>query len=151
MAKIFVDANPKGIAYYVDGEASGYQPLPTGYTSMEAEYIAVMYGLSEFFLRWSKELDARDSNLDTELSKFMHEPIFVPVASPSQKTKRPLPDPILVLSDNEVVVKQLSRQYHIGNDRLRKLAQQIWQMTQNIEVKFQWISRKDNLAGNMLS
>jgi len=56
----------------------------------------------------------------------------------------------MVCSDNEVVVKQLTRQYHINNDRLRKLAQQVWQMIQNVDVKFEWVSRKDNPAGMML-
>ena len=75
---------------------------------------------------------------------------FADVASPADKTKRLLPPPVLVCSDNEVVVKQLSREYHIGNDRLRKLALQIWQQMQNVDVKFQWIPRAENMAGMML-
>jgi len=144
MPKIYVDANPRAVAYCIDGGGSNYQLLPSGYTSMQAEYMAVIYGLNEFFLKWNKELDARDSDRDPETGK------FVRVSTPSQQTKRPLPPPILILSDNEVVVKQLSRQYHIKEDRLRKLAQQVWDMTQNLEVKFEWISRKENLAGKML-
>ena len=61
-----------------------------------------------------------------------------------------LPPPVLVCCDNEVVVRQLSREYHIGNDKLRKLAQRVWQMTKNVEVKYQWIPRAENLAGKML-
>lgn len=152
MPKLYCDANPSCVAYVLEGEVvgSGYQQLPRGHTNMEAEYLAVMHGLNEYFLKWNKELDARQYDLDQEASKAAGEPVFASVASPSERTKRPLPPPVLVLSDNEVVVKQLSRQYHIGNDRLRKLAQQIWNMTQNVEVKYEWISRKENIAGKML-
>jgi len=112
---------------------------------MEAEYLAIQYGLNEYFLKWNKELDARQDNMSLESGGE-----FYKVATPSQETPRPLPPPVLVCSDNEVVVRQLSREYHIGNDRLRKLAQRIWQMTQNVDVKYCWVSRKENLAGMML-
>jgi ribonuclease HI len=110
---------------------------------MEAEYIAIIYGLNEYFLKWNKQLDARQYNglSDSELTK---------VSDILAHTKQPLPDAVLVCCDNEVVIKQLSRQYHIANDRLRKLAQQVWDMTKNVEVTFQWVPRKDNLAGFML-
>jgi len=145
MPRLFVDANPRTVAYVMDGGGSGYQSLPIGNTSMEAEYMAVIYGLNEYFLKWNKELDARYSDLDPETGEFVDG-----VGTPADRTVRPLPPPVLVCSDNEVVVKQLSRQYHIGNSRLRKLAQQIWQMTENVEVKYEWIPRKSNLAGKML-
>jgi len=150
MPRLYCDANPRTIAYVLDGGGSGYQDLPDGHTSMEAEYLAIIYGLNEYFLKWSRELDARQDDIDTEMSKLSGEMEFGSVASPADKTKRPLPPPVLVLSDNEVVVRQLTRQYHIGNDRLRKLAQRVWQMTQNVEVKYQWIPRAENLAGKML-
>lgn len=154
MPKLYTDANPRMIAYYLEGHGmdgvSGYQDLADGYTSMESEYLAVIYGLNEYFLKWNKELDARQSALDAEKAKRTGEFDFTDVASPVDKTKRPLPPPVLVCSDNEVVVRQLSRDYHIGNDRLRKLAQRVWQMTKNVEVKFCWVSRKENLAGKML-
>ena len=153
MPKLYTDANPRTIAYVLENGGSGYQELPPGHTSMTAEYMAIIYGLNEYFIRWNKELDARfdtmtqesiDEASKTERSEFYN------VASPSDKTPRPLPPPVLVCCDNEVVVKQLSRQYHIGNERLRKLAQGVWQMTQNVDVKYQWIPRAENLAGKML-
>ena len=150
MPKLYVDANPRMVAYLLDGGGSGYQQLPPGHTSMEAEYLAVMYGLNEYFLKWNKELDPRYGDLDTERMRATGEVRFENVASPADHTVRPLPPPVLVCSDNEVVVKQLSRDYHIGNERLRKLAQQIWQQVQNVEVKVQWIPRGENLAGKML-
>ena len=146
MPRLYCDANPRCVAYVLDGGGSGYQMLPSGrYTSMEAEYLAIQYGLNEYFLKWNKELDARQYDMSIESGKE-----FYKTATPSQETPRPLPPPVLVLSDNEVVVKQLSRQYHISNDKLRKLAQQIWQMTSNIDVRYEWVSRKENPAGMML-
>ena len=152
--RLYCDANPKTIAYVLDGGGSGYQDLPAGHTSMEAEYLAIMYGLNEYFLKWNRELDARDADMTREskaAAELDHrQDEFFQVSSPSDRTKRPLPPAVLVLSDNEVVVKQLSRQYHIANERLRKLAQQIWTMTKNVEVKYQWIPRAENIAGKML-
>ena len=150
MPKLYVDANPHCVAYVLENGGSGYQYLQQGYTGMEAEYLAVIYGLNEYFLKWNKELDARQSDMDVEEMRRTGKVEFVDVASPADRTKRPLPSPVLVCSDNETVVKQLSREYHIGNDRLRKLAQQIWQQIQNVDVKFAWVSRNENLAGKML-
>jgi len=150
MPKLFVDANPSCIAYVLEDGGSGYQYLQSGHTSMEAEYLAISYGLNEYFLKWNKELDARQSEMDVEKMRATGEVDFADVASPADRTRRPLPPPVLVCSDNEVIVKQLSRQYHIGNDRLRKLAQQIWQQMQNVDVKFQYVPRGENLAGKML-
>ena len=138
------------IAYVLDGGGSGYQNLSEGLTSMEAEYLAIIYGLNEYFLKWNRELDARFGDLDVERLKVTGEEEFADVASPSDKTPRPLPDPVLVCCDNMVVVKQLSRQFHIGSSNLRKLAQRTWQMTENIDVKYEWIRRSENLAGYML-
>lgn len=145
MPRLYVSASHRTIAYTLDGGGSGYQELPDELATTESEYLAVIYGLNQYFLGWSKELDARQYDMTLE-SKGE----FYKVASPAEETPRPLPPPVLVCSDNEVVVKQLSRQYHIGNSRLRKLAQQVWQMTENVDVKYAWVSRKENLAGKML-
>ena len=158
MPRIYTDANPRMIAYLIEDGDSGYQHLPVEVSAMEAEYMAIIYGLNEFFLRWNRELDARQADMTREslaeakrkeLAGEVTDPFFG-AGSPSDKTKRPLPPPIMILSDNEVVVKQLSRQFHIGNDRLRKLAQNIWNMTKNLEVLYQWTPRKQNKAGYML-
>lgn len=145
MPRLYVDANPRMVAYVLDGGGSDYQKLPLGHTSMEAEYMAVIYGLNEYFLKWQQELDARFSDIDPEKREFMDR-----VGSPADQTVRSLPPPVLVCSDNETVVKQLSRQYHIANDRLRKLAMQVWNMTENIDIKYKWIPRAENIAGKML-
>lgn len=150
MPKLYCDANPSMVAYVLENGGSGYQSLPPGHTSMEAEYMAISYGLSEYFLKWNKELDARHGDLDTEKMQRTGKVEFADVASPADRTRRPLPPPVLICSDNEVVVRQLSREYHIGDDRLRKLAQVIWQQIQNVDVKFAWVPRAENLAGKML-
>ena len=153
MPRLYTDANPRTIAYVLDGGGSDYQKLPDGHTSMEAEYLAIIYGLNEYYLKWNRELDARQDDMTRESLKAAKESgdsEFFDVASPADKTKRPLPPAVLVCCDNEVVVKQLSRQFHIGNERLRKLAQRVWQMTQNVDVKYMWIPRAENLAGKML-
>lgn len=150
MPKLYVDANPRCIAYVLENGGSGYQMLYEVLTIMEAEYLAIMYGLNEYFLKWNKELDARQSDINLEEMRKTGNVEFADVASPAVRTQRPLPPPVMVCSDNEVVVKQLSREYHIGNDRLRRLAQQIWQQIQNVDVKFKWIPRSENIAGKML-
>jgi len=150
MPRLYCDANPRMIAYVLDGGGSDYHELRPGHTSMEAEYLAIIFGLNEYFVKWNKELDARQGDLDVEKLRATGEEDFAKVASPADETPRPLPPPVLVCCDNEVVVKQLSREYHIANSRLRNLAQRVWQMTQNVEVQYQWIPRGENLAGKML-
>lgn len=158
MPRLYTDANPSMIAYVLDGGGSGYQYLQPGFTSTEAEYLGIIYGLNEYFLKWNKELDARQSNMNAESrvianvkeSKGEVSNPFFDVASPADKSKRPLPPPVLVCCDNEVVVKQLQRVNHIGHNRIRKLAQRVWQMTENVDVKFEWVRREENLAGKML-
>lgn len=155
MPRLYVDGSPSTIAYVLDGGGSGYQNLVAGYSSMEAEYLAVIYGLNEYYLKWNRELDARQDDMtaesreDAARSGYATSEFFK-VASPSDETPRPLPPAVLVCSDNETVVKQLSRQWHIKNDRLRELAQRVWQMTENVQVKYEWVSRKQNPAGKML-
>ena len=150
MVKIYTDANPSTIAYYIEDSNSGWLNLPPGNTSMQAEYIAIIFGLNSYFRLFQPELDSRQYDLDIEKLIATGEYDYARVSSPAEQAPRALPPPILVLCDNQVVVNQLSRQYHIGDDKLRKLAQTIWQMTRNLDVKFEWVSRKDNPAGKML-
>ena len=151
--RLYTDANPNTIAYVLDGGGSGYLTLALAVSSMESEYLAVIYGLNEYFISWNRELDARQADMNRESmaeASRTGRDAFYNVASPADSTPRPLPPPVLVCCDNEVVVKQLSRQYHIGNEKLRKLAQRVWQMTQNVDVKYEWVPRADNIAGKML-
>lgn len=149
MPKLYTDANPNTLAYVLEDGGSDYCNLPAQYTSMEAKYLAIIYGLNAYYLRWSKELDARQGTMNEEQFIATGEVEFEKTSSIAAHTRRELPPPVLVCCDNEVVVKQLSKEYHIANPSLRKLAQQVWQMCQNVDVKFQWVSRKDNLAGKV--
>jgi ribonuclease HI len=152
MPILYTDGNPTTLAYVIDGGGtSGYQYIPADtYSSMEAEYLAIIYGLNEYFLRWNKELDERHEEMNIESYAKTGDPEFYKVPKPSVFTPRPLPAAVLVRCDNDVVVNQLRRNYHIKDKRLRKLAHQVWQMCENVDVKFEWISRKENLAGKML-
>ena len=148
--RIYCDGNPSTVAYVIDGGGSGYTYIGEGHTDMEAEYLAIIFGLNEFFIKWNKELDSRQDDIDYHKARTTGEVEFGKVATPSAETPRPLPPPILICSDNEVVVNQLSRQWHVKEERLRKLAQRVWQMTSNLDVKYQWVRRAENLAGKML-
>lgn len=57
--------------------------------------------------------------------------------------------PTEILSDSQLVVNQLNYKYNIKEDRLRKLAMQVWNLTDG-KVKFTWIPRKENLSGKLL-
>lgn len=59
---------------------------------------------------------------------------------------------IEILSDSKLVVNQLKRDWHIKEDRLRKLATRIWNLISenDLEVKFTWVPREENMAGKLL-
>jgi|TARA_Y100000310_G_C20697691_1_gene826911 ribonuclease HI len=145
MPIIYTDANPKRMAYVVLDGPSGSAPVPKpDVTDNEAEYYAIAYGISQFIAAregHGHELDSQQyAQEGNEIAR---------VSTPASVTPRPIP-PIEIRSDSEVVVKQLSRQYHIAADNLRKLAEGIWRQTQHIDVKFTWVPRNENLAGKML-
>lgn len=143
MPRLYTATNPSSIAYHLDGGGSGYEPLPYYYSTIESEYIAILYGLNSYFIKWNKELDSRQYDIDDKEE-------FYKVATPSQETPRPLPSPVLVLSSNETVVKQLSKQSVIDNARVSKLAKQVWQMTENVDVKYEYVGKKENTARRLL-
>jgi hypothetical protein len=153
MARLFIDTNFSYMTYILDGDnisEQGYEPMPGHVIDVEAEYIAIMYGLNQYYLAWNRELDARQEDMDVEKSKATGEPVFAKVATPEQCTERPLPPPVIVYTGNEAVVRQLSGQQKVVGQNLHKLATQIWNMTKNVEVRFQWVSKKENLAGKIL-
>ncbi len=57
---------------------------------------------------------------------------------------------IEILSDSELVVRQLSHDYSIKNDLLRKLALEIWKLCEDRNVSIRWIPRNENKAGKFL-
>jgi len=65
----------------------------------------------------------------------------------SAKTKN-----IEILSDSKLVINQLKRNWHIKNDRMRKLFDQIQKVIQDrdLKVTFRWVARRNNPAGKYL-
>tara|TARA_Y100000590_G_scaffold181869_1_gene207236 strand:- start:24 stop:377 length:354 start_codon:yes stop_codon:yes gene_type:complete len=60
-------------------------------------------------------------------------------------------DEIMIFSDSKNTVNQLNHEFAINNEQLRLLAQEAWSLIPKIpNLKIQWISRKENLAGKML-
>jgi len=57
---------------------------------------------------------------------------------------------IEILSDSELVVRQLSHIYSIKNDRLRILAQKVWELCEDRNINISWIPRNQNKAGKIL-
>lgn len=57
---------------------------------------------------------------------------------------------IEIFSDSELMVKQLNQEYAIKEERLRKLAEEVWKLCEGREVKFNWVPREKNKAGKVL-
>uniref|UniRef100_A0A6M3J2G4 Putative reverse transcriptase-like protein n=1 Tax=viral metagenome TaxID=1070528 RepID=A0A6M3J2G4_9ZZZZ len=58
---------------------------------------------------------------------------------------------IEVLSDSELIIKQLKGEYAINNKKLREYALRIWAEAENFDkIEFTWVSREENPAGKML-
>ena len=60
------------------------------------------------------------------------------------------PDATEIRTDSQLVVQQLNHKWHIKEDRLRSLAQRVWELVGSRNVKFTWVPRKENLAGKAL-
>lgn len=57
---------------------------------------------------------------------------------------------IRIYSDSELVVNQLNKKYAIKEDRLRVLAQKVWELCEGRDVTFKWLPRSQNKAGKVL-
>lgn len=59
---------------------------------------------------------------------------------------------IEILSDSNLIVNQLNREWHIKDDRMRKLFDKIQRLIRErrLKVEFCWVARKDNPAGKYL-
>ena len=154
MPVLYTDANPKELVYVLEvagySSKSGHIYLPALTYIMQAEYLGIIYGISEYINICNKELEQRMYDFDQEASKATGESVYAKVSTPSGETPRPLPPPVAVRCDNEVVVRQLSKAGHIKSPDLRKLAMQVWKMTENLQVKFEWIPSEQDLAGKLL-
>lgn len=57
---------------------------------------------------------------------------------------------IHIHSDSLLVVNQLNHEFAIKEDRLRKLAEEVWRLAENRNVTFSWVPREKNKAGKYL-
>jgi ribonuclease HI len=57
---------------------------------------------------------------------------------------------IEIFSDSELMVNQINQNYAIKEDRLRKLAEEVWKLCEGRDVIFTWIPREKNKAGKIL-
>lgn len=55
---------------------------------------------------------------------------------------------ILVISDSQLIVRQLNKKYLVKKKHLQKLAVQVWHLAKQFNsIEFKWLPRKENLAG----
>lgn len=59
-------------------------------------------------------------------------------------------DEITIYSDSNLVINQINHEFAINNESLRKLAMEVWSITKDRKVNFEWVPRKANRAGKML-
>ncbi len=57
---------------------------------------------------------------------------------------------IIIHSDSQLIVNQLNKSYKIKEPRLKKLAGEVWKLTEGRKVEFRWVSRERNYAGRIL-
>ena len=58
---------------------------------------------------------------------------------------------ILILSDSQLVVNQINHKYGINNEKLRRLATQVWVLEKKFDkFELHWLRRSENKAGKML-
>ena len=57
-----------------------------------------------------------------------------------------------IVSDSQLVVSQLKREWHIKDEKLRKLFDRVQKLMRDkkLNVKFSWIRRENNPAGKYL-
>lgn len=55
-----------------------------------------------------------------------------------------------IISDSELMVNQLQMKYSIKNDELRKLAEEVWNLSKGRKVSFVNVPREKNKAGKIL-
>ena len=56
-----------------------------------------------------------------------------------------------VYGDSKLVVCQVSKQWKINLPHLRALAEKVWEITQGMNVSYNWIPREENTLADFLS
>jgi hypothetical protein len=147
MPILYTAAKDGRIAYRLDGGGEDIARLHDCIAEMEAEYMAVIFGLSEYYNKWNRELDARQ--FDTQLIDGKAETFKV--ASPAAETKRQLPPAVEVRLSSELLVKMVNSNAVIWNNaNCMRLAKQVSSMVKNVRVRFIYCSNADNLARRLL-
>ena len=57
---------------------------------------------------------------------------------------------VCIHSDSKLAVNQLNHKFAIKEDRLRKLAEEVWKLSEGRNITFTWIRREENKAGKVL-
>lgn len=55
-----------------------------------------------------------------------------------------------IFSDSELIVKQLNHENAIKEERMRRLAEEVWKLCEGRKVSFTWVPREANKAGKVL-
>ncbi len=58
---------------------------------------------------------------------------------------------LTVQGDSRLVICQVKREWKINLPHLRALAMQVWQLTEGMNVTFEWVKREKNKYADMLS
>ncbi len=136
MPILYTATNQYSLAYVLD---------PGGYDSCKlprympvrvlAEYSAIQYGLTEYFNKWQKELDARQYEGADK------------VATPAAETVRQLPWPVEIRFSSPVCYQHLVYgRFNIDYKALKN----IHSMLKNISHKFTLIEYNENIARRYL-
>jgi len=136
MPILYTATNQYSLAYFLDPGGYDCCKLPKRIPIIVlAEYSAIQYGLTEYFNKWNKELDARQYDGDYK------------VATPSEETPRPLPWPVEIRFCSAIAYQQLTYgRFSIDYKPLKN----IHKMLQNIGHKFTLIEPYENKARRLL-
>lgn len=121
---IYVDGSggPNGgYGYFIKETGESFYEKKPDITNNQAEYLAIISALKKVAEHWQKRNDKTENQ-------------------------------VTIFSDSKNTVSQLNHDFAINNEHLRNLAREAWMLLGNlaIDVKIQWIPRKENLAGKML-
>jgi len=120
--QVYVDSSPKGELRWIDRTTNeiGRHQIRKGRGVHEAEFRAVMIALDDILQR----IDGKEI--------------------------------VELYCDRQVVVNQLNHKAGIKEKTILKMADKVWNLAfqarkeKEIEVRFLWVSRKENPAGKML-
>ena len=141
MPILYVANDRYTLAYVLDPGGQDYCRLETK-TAVDGGYASILYGLSEYFNKWSKELDAQQYKGDER------------VGSPADHTVRPKPDAVEIRTHSHIVYNTLvyfSHKYILYlSPEDKKLRNNIKSILSNIEHRFTLIPVEENKARRLI-